>query len=214
MYGSSVVEAMADFVNRVGTGGIFSTAAVVEDFESVLYNVRGSTDDPKIDGRAWKALLEVNGINGSCYVTNPDAQGSHPTFDVGGHMTTHESGMVPKGSDTHLMPLCKWHNSTARDGVPYSHSKTRMLLLKGYMEGELAATFLARLASDERFSVVYLADEEWKQANLTDEQAKALGPKMLASLDAATSGSDYALFERQSGDEPLYYVREVHLPSA
>ena len=42
------------------------------------------------------------------------------------------------------MPLCAWQNSTARDEQNFEHSKTRMLELSGFMEGQTALTFNMR----------------------------------------------------------------------
>ncbi len=46
------------------------------------------------------------------------------------------------------MPLCKWNNSTKRDCIAFKHTKSDVLELTGYMEGELLVTFMLRLPSD------------------------------------------------------------------
>ena len=168
-------ELLRDFVDRFGGATIRSTAAFTINYGDVLYNVDGSTIDPKINGLTWKRLLETNGIDGNCYVTNETpARNSHPNFDVGGHMTPNPDGQVPVGADSYLMPLCHWHNNPARNGVAFTHDKTFMLKLTGFMQSEIAATFLARMPSEEANAVVFSSNQVITNANLTDEQLDAL----------------------------------------
>ncbi len=97
------------------------------------------------------------GIVGNCYVTNPGGEGSHPNFCVGGHMTIHADGGVVDNT-CYLMPLCSWHNNTARDGVAFDHAETRMLQLTGYDPGELRVTFELRLPSNQPYAVLFYHD--------------------------------------------------------
>lgn len=149
-------QALADFVSRYSGIHIESTSATPVNYSGVLYNVDGSTPDPKINGVTWKQLLIYYGINSNCYVTHPLPGGgtSHPQFSVGGHMTANSNGSVPTGGSCYLMPLCYWHNSTSNNGVAFQHSNTYMLQLSGYMQGELAATFLARMPGDAPLRIV------------------------------------------------------------
>jgi hypothetical protein len=69
------LSAVLDFVKRTEAIGILSTGAKVVDYKGGLYNVSGSTHDPKAvnehRGRAWKALLIEYGIRAEseCYVS-------------------------------------------------------------------------------------------------------------------------------------------------
>lgn len=155
----TIEQAFKNFAARYQGSKLFSTGFKVVNYEGVIYNVEGSTDDPDIDGDSWKELLIKNGINGDCYVTSPlpDQDGtSHPGFNVGGHMTPNDDGHVVNGGTCFLMPLCKWHNSTHRDGTPFEHEETKMLELSGYMEGDIAFTFAARLPGDAIYRLVTL----------------------------------------------------------
>ena len=164
MQRDSVSQAIADFVDRFQGIGIRSTGANVTDFDGILYNVDGSGVDPKIDGKHWKALLIGHGITGECCVTNqkPTKSSTHANFSVGGHMTENEDGSVEVGGKCYLMPLCHWHNSKARDGKPFEHTKTKMLQLSGYMQAEPLVTFMARMDHQNEFSIAYLTDDSWK----------------------------------------------------
>lgn len=158
----NIEQALRDFAIRYQGIGLFSTSARVVKYQGVLYNVEGSTDDPDIDGANWKELLIRNGINGDCYVTDPlpNRDGtSHPGFNVGGHMTSNADGHVPRGGICYLMPLCKWHNSTRRDGTPFEHEETEVLELSGFMEGDIIATFAARMPSDAAYRLVSVEGE-------------------------------------------------------
>jgi len=150
-------QALKDFADRYRGIGLLSTGARVVPYAGVLYNVEGSSDDPEIGGDGWRQLLLDHGISGDCYVTDPlpDRDGtSHPGFDVGGHMTPDPEGRVETGGICYLMPLCKWHNSKHRDRTAFEHTKTEMLELSGYMEADLAATFLARLPGEAEHRIV------------------------------------------------------------
>ena len=153
----NIESALKNFATRYRGIGLFSTGSRVVNYEGDLYNVKGSTDDPDIDGHSWKQLLIRSGIDGDCYVTAPPpdrARTSHPGFNVGGHMTPNADGHVANGGICYLMPLCKWHNSTRRDGTPFEHEETEMLQLSGYMEGDIAVTFTARLPGDASYRLV------------------------------------------------------------
>ncbi|RKE83664.1 hypothetical protein [Rhizobium sp. AG855] len=150
------VQRLAEFAMRYAGIRLQSTSANVVYYSGHLYNVDGSTDDPKINGASWKGLLQANGIDGNCYVTHPlpNPGTSHPQFSVGGHMTQNADGSVEKGKTCYLMPLCSWHNSTSNNGNAFQHTETKMLELYGYMEGDLAATFLARMPGDQALRIV------------------------------------------------------------
>ena len=153
----NIEQALRDFAIRYRDIGLFSTGARVVHYEDVLYNVEGSTGDPDIDGANWRELLISYGIDGDCYVTAPlpDREGTtHPRFMVGGHMTPNADGHVPIGAICYLMPLCKWHNSPGRNRTPFEHEETEMLELSGFMEGDIAATFAARMPGDAAFRLV------------------------------------------------------------
>src|SRR5690606_12242697 len=128
-----LVSALVNFLKQAGDQVIESTSAKVTTYSGVLYNVEGSTSDPKIGKKGWKELLIAEGISGpNCYVTNPNPSGTHPDFSVGGHMTVNPDGSVPTGGTCYLMPLCWFHNNASKDGIAYSHTQTSMLLLSGY----------------------------------------------------------------------------------
>lgn len=187
---------------------ITSTGAVTVNFSGGLYNVKGSTPDPKKvpnhEGVAWKQLLIDYGISAAnpCYVTNPGAEGSHPDFSVGGHMTTSYDGNVPTGGSCYLMPLCYWHNSKSRDEVLFYHVRTAMLLLTGYMQGELAATFHLRLPCSEPFGLLYNIDGGWRHHNFaTKEQVDTF----LAEVNGGHE-VEHHLFERYLHGQTLKLV--------
>lgn len=163
---------LAEFVSNYGGVDLFSTSSDRVFVSEDLYNVKGSTPDPEIDGLSWKQLLLFNGIGGSCYAETPIApdRSSHPSFRVGGHMTDNPDGSVAVGGTCFLMPLCSWHNSTARDEMPFEHSETEMLKLFGYMQGEPAATYLARRPEAAPMSLVYLSVEGLAYRALATEE--------------------------------------------
>lgn len=209
-------EMLAGFVERFGDAGILSTNATRVNFTGDLYNVDGSSPDPKIDGESWKGLLLSYGIDSDCYVKNETPTGnSHPNFSVGGHMTPNSDGKVAIGDDTYLMPLCSWHNSKARDGVAFEHSKTLMLKLSGFLESEVAATFLARLPSEERHSIVFTDnDDHLKTVDLSEEQAaEAASGKLLVEALGCQPAS-YVLLERvERYDRSAYLVKTSSTPT-
>ncbi len=203
-------------VDTWGEIGIKSTGAALVNYAGVLYNVDGSSSDPQIDGRSWKRLLIDYGIDSDCYVTNATpGRNSHPTFNVGGHMTPNSDGRVEPGEDSYLMPLCSWHNSKARDGVAFSHDHTLMLKLFGYMQSEPAASFLARLPSEERFAIVYEDGATLKNANLTPHQADAALSGVLSIGTSERELGPFVLLERVEQDDDFrYQVVRSRLPFA
>lgn len=159
------------------TQNIESTSATKVTYSGVLYNVDGSSGDPTIDKQSWKALLIENGIDGDCYVTSPlpsTTGTSHPGFDVGGHMTPNSDGKVATGGSCYLMPLCAWHNNKARDGQPFSHTETEMLQLEGYMEGEAAVSFRARMEDPLPYSAIFATPDGLRHMNLDAAAGRAL----------------------------------------
>ncbi len=210
---------LADFVRRYEGKRLFSTSAKVTTCSDDLYNVSGSTADPKVPGsNSWLGLLmayrsvtspcqiDVSG----CYVTGPlPSGGGHPAFEVGGHMTTDEDGAVAKGGSCYLMPLCKWHNSTSKNGIAFTHSKTCMLQLAGYMQSEPAATFLARFDAKEAGAIVYLSGEGLDFKPLSDAGLKGAAKAQLANLpDALATGGmprDHAILHRVEEDGETFY---------
>lgn len=196
--------------------GIESTGARKVDYAGhYLYNVIGSTDDPKrIPGhhhKSWKKLLTDYGIDGECYVHYDEINDWHPHFNVGGHMTPHKDGSVRAGGICYLMPLCYWHNK--QDGVSFKLKEHSMLELTGYREGELAATFLLRLPSQDPYALLYRTEEGWSFENLSNIKAKNFKPALLQPMGIGHV-LDYVLFERVHADRTLYYIRETSLPSA
>lgn len=200
-------QRLAEFVDRWGTIELFSTGSRLINFSGVLYNVDGSSDDPEINGENWKGLLIANGINSNCYVSNETPEGnSHPKFSVGGHMTPNEDGQVEFGADSYLMPLCSWHNNKSRDGVAFEHTKTLMLKLSGFMQGEIAATFMARLPSERRHAIVYTGGDEPMCANLSEPEADAAKRGHFPDDVLSCHPRDFILFERVERDEQSKYV--------
>jgi hypothetical protein len=208
-------QALADFVSLYSGIHIESTSATRVNYSGILYNVDGSSPDPKIKGESWRQLLIINGINSNCYVTHPLPGGgtTHPQFSVGGHMTVNSDGSVPTGGSCYLMPLCYWHNSTSNNGVPFQHTNTLMLQLSGYMRGELAATFLARGAGDAPLRIVGAEGDEltihpadrtvfnaMKTAAVTDETQLSLPPHYIVFRQIEDAG------------RIRYVIDEVSLP--
>lgn len=126
---------------------LLSTSAKPVDIFDDVFNVIGSSDDPKI-GKSWKKLLEKYEIYGPCYVTNQKPSSPETSHDkgtwLGGHMALTKDGHIETGGISYLMPLCSWHNNPARNKKNFEHQKDRMLELSGYMEGQTAFTFNMR----------------------------------------------------------------------
>ena len=213
MTDETAAKALFDYVDRWGNIGIKSTGAMLVNFDDVLYNVDGSSTDPKINGHTWKRLLQSYGIDTPCYVSNDTpSDTSHDNFNVGGHMTPNAEGRVDLGDNSYLMPLCAWHNSKARDGIPFTHSSTLMLRLSGYMQGEIAAFFVARLPSEETHALVFNDGDEWKAANLTQDQAsRVLAGEVPAEINIANPDK-FVLMERAHvGQDERYFVKSSRL---
>lgn len=204
---------VAEFVKSLNEPGLLSTSCQVVSYNGKLYNVNGSTRDPKM-GESWKQLLINYGINRNCYVTSPPAGGkSHPQFDVGGHMTPNQDGSVPDGGQCYMMPLCHGHNAKSMDGKAFSHTETKILKLSGYMQGELAATFQLRLPSTDPYAVLYYADGDWKYKNLSEEQAADLRANVFDKIGGGQVIEHYALVKRvQKDSQTLHNLQSFKLP--
>ena len=77
-------------------------------------------------------------------------------------MALNQDGVVIVGGISYLMPLCAWHNSTARDEKNFEHSKTRMLELSGFMEGQTALTFNMRRKDLDTHRIAIKKGTGWK----------------------------------------------------
>ncbi len=193
-----------------------STGANIISYSGVIYNVDGSSDDPhQIPGSigySWKKLLLHYGIgsdsiDNKCYVASPlpTGESSHPDFSVGGHMTENPSGLVTYGGISYLMPLCYWHNSTARNGVAFSLNNQVILELSGYMEKESAAMFALRLPSDKPYAALKLIGGGWHPVNLSGSELVDGNRKI---IDEQENSQYYILFERNRSDFSLSYINE------
>lgn len=215
------IDVAQEFVNRHSTAKLFSTGAKKIEFTGDLYNVSGSTTDPKEvpghKGSSWKKLLiEVAELkDSSCYVTEPPPEGkgkSHPGFNVGGHMTENSDNTVTNGI-CQLMPLCSWHNNKAQNELKYSVSKKVMVELTGYMEGDTAATFLSRSGieiASEQFGMAFFNFEEkaWQSTSIDKD---ALNSKAITTLSGTPGESCYIIFERLS--DGFFKIKEANLPA-
>lgn len=209
-------QALAEFVDRYSGIHIESTSATPVTYSGVLYNVVGSTPDPKINGVTWKQLLINYGINSNCYVTHPLPGGatSHPQFSVGGHMTVNSDGAVSTGGACYLMPLCYWHNSTSNNGVAFQHSNTYMLQLSGYMQGELAATFLARLPGDAPLRIVGADGGLLSIQPADDAVLSAMKTAAKAKEEHISLPPHYIVFRQiKEADRIRYVIDQSVLPS-
>ena len=197
---------LTTFVDRWTNVELYSTGAQLVNFSGPLYNVDGSSSDPNVNNESWKGLLLSHGIDAPCYVSNETPSGnSHPSFSVGGHMTTDAEGQVETGDDTYLMPLCSWHNSKARDGVAFHLERTLMLKLSGFMQSEIPATFMARLPSEKRHSIVYTAGDSIRYANLSEPEADAARNRCLSEDVLSCKPKEFVLLERIQQDEITRY---------
>lgn len=204
------------FVELLNDNHIESTGAYVVNFVNDLYNVDGSGDDPKRipghNGENWKPLLQSYGINNNCYVTNPNAEGSHPDFSVGGHMTPNANGQVDHGGVCYLMPLCWWHNSKSRDGVRFTHDQTQMLQLTGYQLGEMRVTFELRLPNEQPYAVLFYHENEWKFKNITQLQSENLEEKVFNEISPNQTIYHYVLISRNRDEKTIHKVTISKLP--
>lgn len=208
-------QILKQFYEDFGDAVLKSTSATVVQYPGTLYNVDGSTDDPKIDGVTWKQLLIDNGINGNCYVTSPlpTDDSSHPSFNVGGHMTPNSDGSVAIGGICYLMPLCSWHNSKQRDGVPFAHTETTMLQLSGYMQAEPAATFLARQPGDAPYTMVGADGTRLTVHPIGKAQVAALKTARPLAAGEMSGPAHYLIFRQvHDGDAIRYVIDHASLP--
>lgn len=210
-------QALIEFVKRHQGVNILSTGSKVVYYEGVLYNVEGSTDDPKITSGGWKSLLLKNGIDGDCYVTHPlpepNKESTHNQFNVGGHMTPNADGSVISGGICYLMPLCHWHNSTARDRYPFEHDETKMLELSGYMEGDSLVTFLARSPEGPDYQLISIeSNSVIAGANTPDELP--IHPNYRKSGDVSLKLPEaYFVFHRfKEGGAVRFEISDARLP--
>lgn len=198
------------FLERSMDKTLFSTGARLVDFEDVLYNISGSTDDPQEvrdhEGKDWRNLLiSFESLSDAhCYVDNvpPEGSSSHPNFSVGGHMTPNPSGEVEKGGVSYLMPLCYWHNHTARNYKAFEHDETTMLELTGFMEGETPITFLMRLPADEEGVLLYFDStaQSWQFKKLDKIPASTSEVKLFRGMSTlAENTAEYAILEKTDG---------------
>ena len=167
---------------------IYSTTAKVTTISADVFNVTGSSGDPKIGGKSWKQLLKDNGIYGPCYVTNQKPDTPDTSHDkgswLGGHMALTKDGIIAPGGTSYLMPLCAWHNSTARDEKNFKHDKTKMLELGGFMEGQNAFTFHARRKDLGEYRILHQEAQGWAidQVTSTEITKSAISAKGQALL--------------------------------
>ncbi|ANQ51839.1 hypothetical protein MY04_4504 [Flammeovirga sp. MY04] len=203
------LKQIQSFVNQLKKGepSVKSTGAKVVYISDDLYNVDGSSDDPKKipnhEGENWNSLLQSYDIDGNCYVTNAHApdNSSHPDFSVGGHMTTNSNGKVEDGGICYLMPLCSWHNNKARDGVNFTHTQTKMLELSGYMTDELPVTFKLRMPSEEPYVVLFHHEDEWKFENISSHKKNNLKEHVFHNYSKSQSISHYVIIERKQNEK-------------
>lgn len=185
-------QAIAAFLQVNQGKQLESTFSQVVEVQEDLYNVRGSTPDPKIDGLAWKRLLIHHGIDAKeCYVTHPPTTGkTHPAFSVGGHMTSNADGIVPVGEESYLMPLCHGHNQPSNHDR-FRHRETRMLKLHGFMQTDVAITFIARMNKNSDFIIIRkVGDQLWDIAPPRETSAE------MKNQALRESGKPYVLFRK------------------
>ena len=208
---------LQEFVDRFEGQRLFSTSANVVTYTAPLYNVIGSTSDPKIPGYpSWNYLLQQFGIgvgsNDHCYVDPQTPDHSHPAFQVGGHMTPNQDGTVPTTGICYLMPLCKWHNGKGNNHVAFAHSLTQILELHGYMTSEPAATFMARMSGQAPAALVFAADEGLLFQTLSPEEMERVERKSVAEALGASAPDNHIVLRRQgTGAESFYTIKRVQL---
>ncbi len=199
---------VVNFFSRHANVGMFSTSATPVEVHDDVYNVSGSTWDPKIGGKSWKKLLMSEGINDDCYVTNqnPPLGTSHPDFSVGGHVTTNADGIVNEGEESYLMPLCYWHNSTQRDGRVFSHASTTMLRLDGFMQGDTGTTFMARLSdgTDGPARIIFETDDGWDFKKLGREERLFIQQHKMFQLFEEGKSTRFFVISKNEADGKFY----------
>lgn len=209
------VQKLVEFAKRYTGIRLESTGAARVDYSGTLYNVDGSDGDPEIDNLSWKGLLIHYGINGPCYVTSPlpGGQSTHPQFNVGGHMTPNSDGIVDDGGTCYLMPLCSWHNNKARDETAFHHDLTSMLQLSGYMEGDIAATFIARMPGDIPLRIVGAeGNTVTLQATDPDTFAQAMAVDRAERLPISLPPYYLAFRQEAVGGRMTYLIEAAALP--
>ena len=110
-------------------------------------------------------------------------------------MALTRDGKIPHGGISYLMPLCAWHNSKARDGKNFEHTKTKMLELGGFMEGQTPFTFNMRRKDLGSHRIIVKTNKGWEVTakdsldggTITDVTAKlsvsTRSPFIILSLD-------------------------------
>lgn len=209
MASSAELLRMVGFVSKHRKLGLFSTNATVVDVLGVVYNVKGSTHDPKIGGKSWKQLLISYGIDHDCYVTNqnPPTGTSHSNFSVGGHVTDNSGGIVADGDITYLMPLCYWHNSTKRDGKKFTHTEIKMLELEGFMQGDTSATFMARLSDKSKMTsrIIFETEVGWDYKPMLVSEKKDIKAQRKFRLYDDTYSTPYFVITKNPEDGKYYF---------
>ncbi len=81
-----------------------------------------------------------------------------------------------------------------------------MLKLSGFMEGELAATFMARLPSERCHAIVYTGSDELMCKDLSEPEAEAAKNGRLSEDVLSTPLGDFILMERVDRNGQLRYV--------
>ena len=210
MHATTEADKVRMFIRTHLDSTLFSTNATQVEIEEVVYNITGSTKDPKKirdhEGKNWKELLiSIAGLeDASCYVDNvrPGKPSKHPEFSVGGHMTTNPAGEVQEGGTSYLMPLCKWHNNPARNEMAFEHEHTTMLKLTGFMKGDTPLTFMMRLAGTEQRQMLYFDKmaKSWQSRSIDDIEGTN---SALTSLSSAARVSEpfeeYAILQKVEG---------------
>ena len=166
---------------------VYSTGVEKVDPSSLgsLFNVIGSSDDPKINGKSWKQLfLKYFPDADECYVKESDPLVSgttHPEFTLGGHVCTGSSREIGPTEVCYLMPLCSAHNNSNK--YEFTSYDIPILELKGYMTDEPAFTFIARMENALPFSIVFAQGMEWYHKNISEEvMSKILETNQLEAL--------------------------------
>ena len=117
-------------------------------------------------------------------------------------MTPNSSGEVEQGGVSYLMPLCYWHNHTARNNKAFKHKETRMLKLTGFMEGETPITFSMRLPAEEEGLLLYFDStaQSWQFKRLEKIQPSTSEVIMFSGLgEFVEPTTEYALLEKTEG---------------
>lgn len=203
----TVDQRISQFYDSIGEDGVFSTAAQVVYYPGPLYNVDGSSHDPHINGYTWIGLLKHLNVTGNCYVVDAPHD-THPQFNVGGHMTPNSDGSVIIGGVCYLMPLCYWHNSTARNHVPFALTTHRIVQLSGYMQGELALTFIARMPTLQPYSIIYQEKGDWHTQPISQAQFDDKEAIQLAHCESAGLPEQYILLRKEEANGQIRFKRE------